>query len=100
MDTVFNYNDFFNYTFLIPVCPVSKLYKTSFLKENNIKFPEGLMFEDNIFHYNAYFLGERFGFLNKHLYYRRRHDDSVTKKFSEKQFDIIEVSNLIICSVS
>ena len=96
LDTIFNQEDFFNYTFLIPVCPVSKLYKTSFLKNNDIKFPEGLMFEDNIFHYKSYFLGDRFGFLNQHLYFRRRHDDSVTKKFTEKQFDIIEVSNLII----
>ena len=96
LDTIFNNEDFFNYTFLIPVCPVSKLYKASFLKNNDIKFPEGLMFEDNIFHYKSYFLGDRFGFLNQHLYFRRRHDDSVTKKFTEKQFDIIEVSNLII----
>ena len=36
------------------------------------------------------------GFLNKHLYYRRRHDESVTQNISNKVFDIVTVTNEIL----
>lgn len=94
--TVFNNSNFKDCLFKIPVCPVSKLYKTEFLRENNLYFPENIIFEDNLLFYESYFKGNKFGFLEEHLYYRRRHNDSTTQSFNKKFFDIVKVTNLML----
>ena len=48
-DKIFNYKDLGDLIFEIPVTPWSKLYKTDFIKRSGAKFPEGLIFEDNVF---------------------------------------------------
>ena len=48
-DNVFSYEQCKDFLFRICVVPWNKLIKANFLKENNIKFVEGLSFEDNIF---------------------------------------------------
>lgn len=93
---IFNSEDTKDFLFEIPVGPVSKLYKKDFLYSNNLKFPEGMFFEDNSFFYNAYFKCNRAGFLKKHLYFRRRHDNSVTQILDETKFDIIKAGNDIL----
>ncbi len=93
---VFNHNTTQDFLFEIPVGPVSKLYKRQFLESNNIRFSEGIYFEDNAFFYNAYFYCERAGFLKKQLYYRRRHDESVTQTFDESKFDIVNATNNVL----
>ena len=95
-NTIFNHNDTKGFLFEIPVGPVSKLYKKEFLDINSLKFPEGIFFEDNSFFYNAYFKCNSAGFVKKHLYYRRRHDNSVTQTFDETKFDIIVATNNMI----
>ena len=95
-NTVFNYKDTEQFLFEIPVCPVSKLYKKEFLESNYLQFPEGMFFEDNAFFYNSYLKCERVGFLKKQLYYRRRHEDSVTQRFDKKKFDIVKATNKVL----
>lgn len=95
-NVTFNYTDTKEFLFEIPVCPVSKLYKKEFLNSFDLKFPEGMFFEDNVFFYNVYFQCDKAGFLKKQLYYRRRHQDSVTQTFDEKKFDIIKAANGIL----
>ena len=95
-NVIFNCNDTKNFLFEIPVCPVSKLYKKEFLDLNNLKFPEGINFEDNVFFYNAFFKCEKAGFLKEHLYFRRRHDGSVTQTLDESKFDIIKATNKVL----
>ena len=94
--SVFNCENTKSFLFEIPVCPVSKIYKKEFLKSNNLRFPEGMLFEDNSFFYESYFNCERAGFLKKHLYYRRRHDESVTQTFDARKYDIIKAANDIL----
>lgn len=93
---VFNHNTTHDFLFEIPVGPVSKLYKRQFLESNNLRFSEGIFFEDNSFFYNAYFYCEKAGFLKKQLYYRRRHDESVTQTFDESKFDIVNATNAVL----
>lgn len=94
--SIFNHEDTEEYLFEIPVCAVSKLYKKQFLENNNLRFPEGFLFEDNSFFYNTYFKAEKCGFLNKHLYYRRRHENSITQKFDRDKFDVVKAANEIL----
>ncbi|ADC46920.1 glycosyl transferase GT2 family [Methanobrevibacter ruminantium M1] len=95
-DTIFNFNDIKEFLFKIPVCPVSKLYKKEFLDSNDLYFPEGMFFEDNAFFYNSLFKSNCLGFLKKHLYYRRRHADSVTQTFDKRKFDIVKATNKVL----
>lgn len=95
-NTVFNHNDTHDFLFEIPVGPVSKFYRRQFLELNCLRFPEGMFFEDNAFFYNAYFHCEKVGFLKRQLYYRRRHDESVTQTFDESKFDIVNATNIVL----
>lgn len=95
-DTIFNHNSTRDFLFEIPVGPVSKLYKHQFLKNNNLRFVEGIFFEDNSFFYNAYFHCRKVGFLKKQLYFRRRHSESVTQTFDETKFDIVNATNSVL----
>lgn len=89
----FSYVDIKDYLFQIAVCPVSKLYKKSFLDKNDLFFNENMIFEDNVFFYNAFLKAKNVSFIDKKLYYRRRHSESVTQNISEKSFDIILATN-------
>ena len=89
----FSYVDIKDYLFQIAVCPVSKLYKKDFLDKNDLFFPENMIFEDNVFFYNAFLKAKRVSFLDEKLYYRRRHSESVTQNISKKSFDIILATN-------
>lgn len=92
----FNHNNTQKFLFEIPVGPVSKFYNRQFIESNNLRFPEGMYFEDNAFFYNAYFHCKKAGFLKKQLYYRRRHDESVTQTFDESKFDIVKAANEVL----
>lgn len=92
----FNHNNTQKFLFEIPVGPVSKFYNRQFIESNNLRFPEGMYFEDNAFFYNAYFHCKKAGFLKKQLYYRRRHEESVTQTFDESKFDIVKAANEVL----
>ena len=94
--SVFNHNTTQKFLFEIPVGPVSKFYNRRFIESNNLRFPEGMYFEDNAFFYNAYFHCKKAGFLKKQLYYRRRHEESVTQTFDESKFDIVKAANEVL----
>lgn len=93
---IFSNSDTQDFLFDITVYPGAKLYKNRFLQENNILYPEGIIFEDNYFFYNAYLNAERMSFINKCFCYRRRHESSTTQTFNEKIFNIVPATNLIL----
>lgn len=95
-NVIFNYKDTKEQLFSIPVCAVSKIYKKEFLKENNLYFPEGILFEDNAFFYQSYFKAKKLGFIEKNLYKRRRHDSSLTQNINKRVFDIVPATNLVL----
>lgn len=77
----------------------NKLYKASFLKENDIKFPyERITFEDNIFSIEAYALAESVGFLNEDVYYWRENDPNTSLSTSNDVVsfvDRIKIMNMV-----
>lgn len=77
----------------------NKLYKASFLKENDIKFPyERITFEDNIFSIEAYYLAESVGFLNEDVYYWRENDPNTSLSTSNDVVsfvDRIKIMNMV-----
>lgn len=95
-DSVFNYRDIGDLVFAIPVTPWSKLYKNSFIQRNNIRFPEGLVFDDNIFFWDVLFCANRIAFYKKHLFTRRWYSYSSTKAGDLRFIDSIAINNLMI----
>ena len=79
-NSIFSYKDLNDLIFEVAVSPVNKLYNKRFLKDIGAKFPENLIFEDNIFFWNVFLNAKRVKFIPEHYYIRRRHSFSTTGK--------------------
>lgn len=94
-DSIFNYKDVKDYVFNITVTPWSKLYKRDFIEKNSITFPEGLVFDDNVFFYDVLFAADKITFLKKHLFKRRWYSQSSTRSGARHFKDYIQICELI-----
>ena len=94
-DSVFSYRDIRDFVFDITVTPWSKLYNRQFIEKNSIRFPEGLVFDDNVFFYDVLFAAERITFLRRHLFKRRWYPTSSTRAGDLRFLNYIDICNLI-----
>ena len=94
---IFNHKDTREFTCHIAVTPYNKIYKTTLLKENNILFPEGLIFEDEKFFYDTYLKAKRVSIVDEFLYYYRiNRKGSTVDTIKDNDFsDIVPISKLI-----
>jgi glycosyltransferase involved in cell wall biosynthesis len=60
-----------------PVSTWSKIFKRSFLIENNLLFPEGIFFEDTVHTLKSLLIVSRFKFLCEKLYFYRLNESSI-----------------------
>lgn len=95
-ENIFNYKDIGELMFGAIVTPWSKLYKRDFVIKNNLRFPDGLIFEDNVFFYESLLKANRIYFLKEFLFIRRWYDSSSTTAGDSRFLDSITISNLII----
>ncbi|MBE6499014.1 MAG: glycosyltransferase [Methanobrevibacter thaueri] len=95
-DSVFNYRDLGDLIFNITVTPWSKLYRTNFVRDCGATFPEGLIFDDNIFFWDVLFSAKKIAFLRKHLFNRRWYSYSSTTAGDQRFLDSIDINNLMI----
>lgn len=63
-----------------PVNAWNKVYRTSFLKDNNIKWSEGFLYEDLEFYYSFYTKSKKTYLIDELLYIYRWHDKSIMGK--------------------
>lgn len=94
-DLVFNSNKTKNFLFHLSVSACQKIYKNSYLKSIDAKFPEGIYFEDNPFFYYVWLKAKRISIIKEYLYYRRSHEGTITYKCDEKFFDIIPSGKIL-----
>lgn len=78
----------------VGVC--QKIYDTDFLRRIDAKFPEGIFFEDMPFFYYVYLKAERVSIVKRHLYYRRKHDESITHIVDEKFLDTVAAGQVLM----
>lgn len=71
------------------VSACQKIYRNSFLKSINAGFPEGIYFEDMPFFYHVFLSAERINIIRRHLYIRRKHDNSITEEMDAKFLDTV-----------
>ena len=93
-ENTFCYEDISKIALDLCVCPPGCFFKRELIKD--IRFPEGLLFEDNVFFTHALFKAEKVYFYDKFLYNRRKREDSTTTPITVKSLDTIEISNLLI----
>ena len=95
-DKVFNYEDVGDLAFTITVTPWTKLYNRQFIVDCGARFPEGLIFEDNVFFWEVFFSAKRIYFLKEHLFTRRWHSASSTRAGDKRFLDSLAVTDLMI----
>ena len=88
-DKVFGPDATKDYLFDLSVGVCQKIYRNSFLKEIDARFPEGILFEDMPFFFYVYLKASRISIIRKHLYYRRKHDESITHVVDCKFLDTV-----------
>lgn len=92
---IFDYSDTIDFLTSISVTPVNKIYKRNFLINNNLKFAEDLIFEDEAFFYAMFFKASKISLIKEELYYYRinRINSTVTNTNNNK--DIISIYKII-----
>ena len=92
-DNVFDWSYVKDCLFQISVTSPSKLFKRQMIE--NIRFPEGLLFEDTLFFIKVLFNAQRMYFLDEYLYYRRIHSNSITNSYYAEFSDCITIYDMI-----
>ncbi|MBR1825780.1 MAG: glycosyltransferase [Alphaproteobacteria bacterium] len=75
----------------IPISACRFFYRRQFLNKNEIRFPEGINFEDNYFVRKALIFVQKYGAEDEILYFRRVHNASITQNEDKFFKDYIEV---------
>lgn len=94
---IFSHKDTKEFTCNIAVTPYNKIYKTSMIKDNNILFPEGLIFEDEKFFFDVYLRSKKVSIVDEFLYYYRVNRKGSTVNIAKENdyTDIIPISKQI-----
>ena len=92
-DKIFSWKDVQHRLFDVSITAPGKLFRKDLIQ--NVRFPENIIFEDNVFFIRLIFNAKRMYLYDKFLYYRRLRSDSVTNSYYEKFSDCIEAYSLI-----
>lgn len=93
-DNVFCWRDISDMLLYLSVTAPGKLFRNEIIKD--IRFPEGLIFEDNPFFIEVMFNAQRVYFHDKYLYHRRIRQDSITQSNTIKFADSLIIHDLMI----
>ena len=90
------YKELLNKIFALPVMAWGKLYKTEFLRNSGVRFPEGLIYEDNPFFFELLFKSSGFSVDRRQLYnYRVNVKKSITSDAGKNYADMLTIMNMI-----
>lgn len=92
-ESIFSWSDVKNRLFDICVTAPGKLFKRNLISD--IKFPEGLIFEDNLFFIKSFLKAKRVIFIDEYYYFRRLRHDSIINSYYSKFSDCIIIYDLI-----
>ncbi len=76
--TTFSWIDIKNVLFGLRFVCVNKIYRKDFLLKNNIKFSEGIFYEDMVFTYMALLSAKKMCLVRKNFYFNRRQREGAT----------------------
>jgi glycosyltransferase involved in cell wall biosynthesis len=90
---IFNWKQVKNRIFDISVTAPGKFFRHDLI--SRFDFPEGVIFEDNVFFIKVIFKAKRIYFYDEYLYNRRIREDSITNSYHDRFSDCIIVFDLI-----
>ena len=93
-DIIFDYETIGSDVFTLSPNMQSSFFKRKTVQ--NIRFPENIIFEDNIYLIEALFNSKRVYYYDKFLSNKRERKDSITKSVGRNFPDIIEIRNQIV----
>ncbi len=94
-EDIFSHKDIpIEFVFKIAVTPASKFYRSEMLTD--IRFPEGVIFEDNVFFIETFLKADKVYFYDKYLSNKRVRKGSITHTPNESFMDFISVSEMLI----
>jgi glycosyltransferase involved in cell wall biosynthesis len=68
-----------------------KLWRTDFLLNNNLYFPEGLVFEDNLVNWQAVAMAEKIAVVPERFYHYRCNPHSITQSKGEHSMNMVPI---------
>lgn len=75
----------------------TRIYKSSFLKESKLKFPEDIFYEDAFFNFYSVLYSNRIEHINKELYhYYQENQSTVRNRNNPKQYERIKLAEEIL----
>ena len=95
-ENIFSFDDLGDWALRIAVTPWTKLYNREFIEKSQIRFAEGLIFEDNTFFFEVLIQAKRIYFLKEHLFYRRWYDSSSTMAGDLRFTDSLAITTMTI----
>ena len=93
---IFTYRDVKDVLFKIAHSPVNKLYKSSYLKDIDAHFEEGLNYEDIAFFYPTFINAQKVSLIRKPFYFYRIRDESISTSGDEGSYDIFKILSIFI----
>ena len=89
----FNYSDVNDVLFKMCVTAPGKLFRKDFIE--NIRFEEGLLFEDSLFFIKCMLKADKVYFHDEYIYNRRNHDSSITNSYFDQFSDVLIIYDKI-----
>ncbi len=93
---IFNFEDCKNFATKLAVSSCLTMYRFEFLLQNNIRFPEKLCFEDNIFFLKAFMKAKRISIDEEKYYLRRIHSASITQNWDKHMQDYLVITDMVL----
>lgn len=73
----------------------NKIFRTKWLKKENILFPEGMLFEDNIFSTAAFLKAKNLYVAENYMYFYRENGESLIRNLNHKVFDLFKEIDIL-----
>ena len=93
---IFNILDIKHIAHGMPVSACLTIFRKSFLNQYDIKFPEGLYYEDNVFYIKSLTKASRVSIDPERYYLRRIRKGSTTQSWCEHFSDYFDITNIVL----
>ena len=94
-ESIFTYKDISDILFSTCNSTCCKVYSKNFLLDNDISFPENLLFEANVFHFHVMLAAKKIYFYNKYLYLRRHREHSIITSADDRYMDCLVIYDIL-----
>ena len=93
---IFNILDIKHIACRMPVSACLTIFRKSFLNQYDIKFPEGLYYEDNVFYIKSLTKAARVSIDPERYYMRRIREGSTTQSWCKYLSDYFDITNIVL----